>query len=517
MSTQRLTIFSRVRQAWNTLSNRAESPRVLQERHDLYKIILSAMCRNLRRERLNILSYSSKLKETENNIFRPDQSKNESKLNISSGESYSYLCHLMREIKENTSMSYELEKIVDEASISLQNDMQIHTVANKILRQELQKLYSPELNIVFNAFQKVDQIIPHLASSESSSLDTAYDAVGDETHVFCRNILVREHRDLMHFLNGYDLKQQKQAQMNKNNYNDREINDNTTVLNSSYHVPFLMKKKSAIESILKFKGWYDEVSLSYNDNVSSNSDEMKEDEFGYRPVEDEEVNEGIRYHQMINLTRAVLLRQDEIGYSTIALKSSITPGTVAGRGIFVDGYAPAGSFVAFFPGAIWPKECLLDVDGSTSVFKDDPNFQLSMRYDDILIDSRKSPYTVISGGDHSNPFAIAHIANHPPRGVTPNCWTTMIDYHSTRIDGGGSLEKYVPNTYARPPKLIGPNLFDGSNSEGPIFMHGFGLVASRDICNEELYYDYRLSPGKFGTSYPDWYHEFDKTNRWTTE
>jgi len=226
---------------------------------------------------------------------------------------------------------------------------------------------------------------------------------------------------------------------------------------------------------------------------------------------------------MINLTKSAMLRQGELGYSTIALLSTIPH---AGRGLFVDGFAPAGSIVAFFPGSVWPKEYLLNMNTNSSLFKEDPNLQLSIRYDDILIDSRKSPYTVLSN-KMSNPFAIAHIANHPPllsqiisasskvpttdSVVPPNCSTVMINFTEKMNLKKRDLQRYMPNTYARPPMLLGPTAFDRDVIE----LHGIGLMASRDVCNEELFYDYRLSPGQ--GEYPDWYTIVDEEelrNRW---
>ena len=91
----------------------------------------------------------------------------------------------------------------------------------------------------------------------------------------------------------------------------------------------------------------------------------------------------------------------------------------AGRGIFVDGFRPAGSLLAFFSGYVWPKEQLLKSSAVAHIFEEDPMHHLSMRYDDILIDSRKAPYTVLNG-DNSNAFVIGHIANHPSKGAQPN-------------------------------------------------------------------------------------------------
>jgi len=62
----------------------------------------------------------------------------------------------------------------------------------------------------------------------------------------------------------------------------------------------------------------------------------------------------------------------------------------------------------------------------------------------------------------------------------------------------GKLKRYIPNTYARARNLS----FVGTLLEGDIpDMHGMCLIATRDICNEELFYDYRLmTPHK-----PQWY------------
>lgn len=79
----------------------------------------------------------------------------------------------------------------------------------------------------------------------------------------------------------------------------------------------------------------------------------------------------------------------------------------------------------------------------------------------------------------------------------------MINFTDKMGLKSAGLDRYVPNTYAREPMLLGPKAMDRDT----IAMHGFGLMASRDISNEELFYDYRLSPGK---SYPSWYQPCDE-------
>jgi hypothetical protein len=95
-----------------------------------------------------------------------------------------------------------------------------------------------------------------------------------------------------------------------------------------------------------------------------------------------------------------------------------------------------------------------------------------------------------------NPWALGHMVNHPPKGIVPNCLSTTINF----IEGGkiDNFIKYTPNTYARPPTWQS-KFFDANI---PILMHGLCLLARRDLCNEELFYDYRLQAEKT----PEWYN-----------
>ncbi len=170
---------------------------------------------------------------------------------------------------------------------------------------------------------------------------------------------------------------------------------------------------------------------------------------------------------------------------------------------------------------------MLNDNGALTIFDDDPKQQLSIRYDDVLVDSRRAPYTVLDN-DQSNAFAIGHIVNHPPGGELPNCSTVMVDFMERMDLKKRNLDVYVPNTYVKPPMMFGPNAMDREK----IVMHSFGLVSSRDMENEELFYDYRLSPGDGrgndggdGTSagsgsYPSWYEVCDEEsvrNRWVSD
>lgn len=147
----------------------------------------------------------------------------------------------------------------------------------------------------------------------------------------------------------------------------------------------------------------------------------------------------------------------------------------------------------------------------TPYFQKDPRYHLSFRYDDILIDCRKSPYTVLDDSN-SNAFAVAHIANHPPESTTPNCSTMAIDFIDDMKLHELDLHTFVPNQYKRKPMMLGPRAVDFDS----IMMHSMGLLSSRDVENEELFYDYRFSPA-LEKSYPVWYHICDEEaikNRW---
>jgi hypothetical protein len=255
---------------------------------------------------------------------------------------------------------------------------------------------------------------------------------------------------------------------------------------------FLMRKKSAIETLLSFHGWNECVDPKLVN--SHNNDEMVIDDFGTNVRKtSSKTLDLIRRHQTINLCRSALIRE-EIGYSVISLRSLIPGG---GRGLFLDGHIMSGTMVAFQPGDVWPKEHFVaDAPELDGYFDHDSDFNISLRFDEYLVDSRQSPVTVLSQVGSMNPWALGHMANHPPKGIVPNCLSIMINF----IDGGkiDNIIKYTPNTYARPPTWKS-KFFD---AHIPVLMHGVCLLSRRDLCNEELLYDYRLQARET----PEWYN-----------
>ncbi|MGK3741787.1 MAG: hypothetical protein ACI8RD_012832 [Bacillariaceae sp.] len=278
---------------------------------------------------------------------------------------------------------------------------------------------------------------------------------------------------------------------------------------------FLTLKRGAIETILNCEGEqnnYDEDSKTTftttsgggKDNTNEKNNKIswsQDDEFGYHLSVDQEKNRLIRYYQSINLCRSAKMR-DNVGYSVIALRSSI-PG--AGRGVYVDGYARAGSILAFQPGKVWAKENLvnLSIDEERDLERND-TYQMSLRPDDYMVDSRSSPYTVLTD-ENSNLMALGHIVNHPTPSNGPNCRSAMFNFtQKMEIDSSTTLKRYIPNKYARPRNKT---LMDSLWDRDVIEMHSLVLVATRDICNEEIFYDYRLASSHL----PQWYDPVNDT------
>jgi hypothetical protein len=284
---------------------------------------------------------------------------------------------------------------------------------------------------------------------------------------------------------------------------------------------FLKLKRGAIETLLHHKGGENEQqkpsegspnnsdsdsATSSCENESNDEDQnqpswSEADEFGYHESIDQERNQLIRHYQSINLCRSAKMR-DKIGYSVVALRSSI-PG--AGRGVYVDGYARAGSILAFQPGPVWGKEHLvnLSIDEERDLERND-SYQMSLRADDYMIDSRHAPYTVLTD-DNSNLMALGHIVNHPTPSKPPSCRSAMLNFtKGMEIGSSAQLKRYIPNTYARPRNVT---LMDSLWDRDVIEMHSLVLVATRDIYNEELFYDYRLASSHL----PQWYNRVNDT------
>lgn len=343
-------------------------------------------------------------------------------------------------------------------------------MSNVDLRVEIQSTLQPQVNEIFEAFRRVDGRLGISVErvDESNNDNRILDVDWGSSEYM--NILLEE----------FDRTKEDLRAVTAEKYS-----------RSSSSIDFLTTKRAAIELVLNFHGWsarMDQGALNYQHDSGGTS----LDAFG---MDNTNTNDStlrqIRQYQTMNLCRSALLRE-ELGYSILSLRSNIPGG---GRGLFIDGSALAGSIVAFQPGDIWPKEHLLtDAPDVMAHFEGEDDCQISLRFDEYLVDSRQSPVTVLTREGFFNPWALGNIANHPSTPTLPNCQSTMLNY-TTKMRLG-ELMKYVPNTYARVPSWKS-KFFDIEE----VVMHGLCLISRRDVSNEELVYDYRLQSDET----PEWY------------
>ena len=132
------------------------------------------------------------------------------------------------------------------------------------------------------------------------------------------------------------------------------------------------------------------------------------------------------------------------------------------------------------------------------------DLHISLRFDDYLVDARQSPVTVLTRECFLNPWALGHMVNHPNPPNMPNCQSTLLNF--TGDQKLGKLICYIPNTYGREPTWRS-RFFDNGQD---VLMHGLCLLAKNDVCNEELFYDYRLQ----SEARPEWYKIVDYGELW---
>ena len=486
-----------------------DSPRGLQERQDIYWVVLAVAHRKLR-----IANQMQQLR-----------SSNENKTPC-----------LHRTLTWQEESSEQIEKFMDEAVVFLDEKTDLSEMSILRLRSEIQTYLAPQIIQMMTIAHNLNEGMRKVDDDE-------YAFTKDEEEEF-KKIILNEYNDVCRLLQ------------------DSSTGANVTkkiTTRTPDPLPFYQIKKGAIETLLTYFNWWPGQTELHIQSSDDGVDDT--DHFGFAPKKaDSALVPAMRYYHVRNLVRSVLVRrtvarsnlvnenslQSHFTYSVLPFKSTVPS---AGRGVFVDGFAPAGTLLSFIPGKVWPKELLQSASFQTQMqlSENDPRHQLSMRYDDILIDSRHSPYTVVN-----NLWALGHIVNHPPfpttsapfRGndiipdnqreredgrsnevdcrqpnVGPNCVTVPINFTDQMLSGeNDKLRSYLPNAYEIPPtNNVSKGLFDKDNT----VMHGMGLVALRDVKDEELFYDYRLSPGEGGNmQYPGWYYVWDDTavrRRWDND
>mmetsp|Transcript_2072 Transcript_2072/g.3789 ORF Transcript_2072/g.3789 Transcript_2072/m.3789 type:complete len:297 (-) Transcript_2072:231-1121(-) len=188
-----------------------------------------------------------------------------------------------------------------------------------------------------------------------------------------------------------------------------------------------------------------------------------------------------------------------------------------GEGVFLKGKAPKGSVIAVYPGLV----ALLGEHGSGAIpymleledGQDNP--YVLARIDGVLIDA-SIDISVIDDDDEGtwpmhyqpdssrgrntlgsrhNPYALAHKINHGNSKENVNLLQIPYDFKDSFPK---HLRPYIPN------KLVSRTLF---NLQPEPLAWSQVYVALRDICDEELFVDYRINPD---VGYPEWYKPVDE-------
>lgn len=402
------------------------------------------------------------------------------------------LAHVHYRLRLERPEERNVDRLLDDA-IELLERRGMQEMGVRATRYELQRELAPHVKNILAAFQKVvvadehDGVVRHELAEEET------EDYCDYTHnAQARTIIEEEYHDTLV----------------KSNVDDHHGGE--SMMGEEL---FYKRKLGALSTLRSFHKW---SNVHPNDTTTTTTTTTttpcleSSDDFGYiSQGVDPEIVKAIRNYQTQNILRSTLIRK-ELGYSVLALKSTIPN---AGRGVFVDGSAMEGSIVAFIPGQVLPREYLTQEAASLDEYlAHDETHLLSLRSDDILIDSRKSPYTVLSNVG-SNPWAIGHVMNHPPPGVIPNCRTVLLDFtQSMNLESTGGFMRFVPNSYKRNPMLLGPKLLERDR----VIMHGMAIMTRRDVCDEELFYDYKFDNSSqdnptwyVDATYEDWADERD--------
>lgn len=223
----------------------------------------------------------------------------------------------------------------------------------------------------------------------------------------------------------------------------------------------------------------------------------------------------------------------------------------AGRGLFIDGHAKAGSVVAIYPGITYlPSQIRVsrrDLNTEEEEINEtDLSDYMIARYDGVIIDGSAEisidiediePPSTISDNTNTvqhklqslqHPFANAHLVNHPPSQEKSNVLQFIMD-----IDIVSLGPKLAPLMPVRPCETEVNRLENYENIAAAQRVNGIQhfmmspqvtsdrllrtvvLVALRDMKDEEIFMDYRFNPK---VNPPSWYrpcgHGKDATRRW---
>lgn len=178
-------------------------------------------------------------------------------------------------------------------------------------------------------------------------------------------------------------------------------------------------------------------------------------------------------------------------------------------GVYIKGRVPPGTVVGLIPGAVFNGEMMRKPRDAGHLANPAfaPHRRLIPRLDESIIDVHGCPEQA-----KANPYALGHLARHPPRGLVPNVMRLQIDFVG-EIEAGGDglmpfpphLRDYIPNTWGADVG-VGQQLYGGL--EQGIWAKGMALIALRPLWDEELFVDWALNPFS-QKQLPPWYTPLD--------
>ena len=257
-SSNKLGLFGRIRHMLRSIfSSNDDTPRGIQERKDMYWIVLAAAHRKLRMENQRTITTAQS----------------------------SQLLVWQQEEKD------QLKDMMDEAASHLDEKTNINEMSLRQLRNEIQSLLEPQIMHLLTVAHDVEEEMKSYCSVDNEEDDDDYNLSEKEEQKY-REILHREYDDVCKLLQeertkGVDKGQQR----------------------TSDPIPFYEVKKGAIETLLTYFHWWPEDAMHATTQSTDNDEKDNvDDEFGFQPNNsDTDILKGMRYYHLRNLARSSLV------------------------------------------------------------------------------------------------------------------------------------------------------------------------------------------------------------------
>ena len=128
-----------------------------------------------------------------------------------------------------------------------------------------------------------------------------------------------------------------------------------------------------------------------------------------QPILKEPYQHRINKQQLLTKVVGKESIRDRIGFEI-----TLRPSTVSGNGVFIDRDVIPGTVVGLFGGDVHPLEYIHATYLEDKGLIPDENFMLMVRTDGHIIDGNTTKRNAF------NPYALAHMVNHPPKDINPN-------------------------------------------------------------------------------------------------